>query len=78
MKPSLHTWGLQTLLGRYDLHNCNEIIINCFYSELGIVHLRTFLVRKCLQFLGAQGGALFSNFGCATSSMGAALGAEVS
>ena len=37
------------------------------FPELGILHLHTFLVCKCLHFLGAQVGALPSNFGCESS-----------
>ena len=36
-------------------------------AELGIVHMHTFLVQKCLNVLGVQVGALFSHFGYATS-----------
>ena len=36
-------------------------------AELGVAHWHTFVVRKYLNFLGAQVGALFSNFGCESS-----------
>ena len=46
-------------------------------AELGTARLRTFLVRKYLKFLGAQVGALFSHFGCASGWMGAEMGVQV-
>ena len=41
----------------------SEMIFCAFEPELGLLHLRTFVVRKYQNFFGAQVGALFSNFG---------------
>ena len=47
------------------MHVCMHVTY--IYPELGIVQLRTFLVYKKLNFLGAQIVALFSNFVCTSS-----------
>ena len=56
-------------------HTCNILLYYYIQlatgPELGIAHLHTFLVRNCQHFWCVQVSALFCNFGCASSKIGA-------